>query len=142
MIEIARGIAIGDDELVLKFVHSSGPGGQNVNKVATAVQLRFDIRNSPSLTPELKEILSLVQPGGIILFKRNVENPHQLAQLSADIQKEVYGKEEFPLFVAIDQEGGVVTRLVDPFTQFSSQGELGDAGYDQVFKRGSTMAYE
>ncbi|MCT8970364.1 alternative ribosome rescue aminoacyl-tRNA hydrolase ArfB [Microbaculum marinisediminis] len=43
-------IAIDESELEERFVQASGPGGQNVNKVATAVQLRFDVANSPSLT--------------------------------------------------------------------------------------------
>jgi len=54
MLQITPTLTIPDDELTFTFVRSSGPGGQNVNKVATATQLRFDVRNSPSLPEEVK----------------------------------------------------------------------------------------
>src|SRR5437868_15188734 len=49
MIRITDAISIDESEIDESFVRSSGPGGQNVNKLSTAVQLRFDVRNSPSL---------------------------------------------------------------------------------------------
>jgi ribosome-associated protein len=53
-IEIAPGVTIDDGELEISFIQASGPGGQNVNKVATAAQLRFDARHSLSLPNEVK----------------------------------------------------------------------------------------
>ncbi len=50
-------ITIGEEEITEQFVRASGPGGQNVNKVATAVQLRFNVMASPSLPPEVRERL-------------------------------------------------------------------------------------
>ncbi len=54
MLVITPDIAIADDELVERFVRSAGPGGQNVNKVSTAVELRFDVAGSPSLPEDLR----------------------------------------------------------------------------------------
>jgi len=49
MIVVTPEIAVGDDELIETFIRAQGPGGQNVNKVSSAVQLRFDVRRSRSL---------------------------------------------------------------------------------------------
>jgi ribosome-associated protein len=49
MLTITPDLAIADSEIEEKFIRATGPGGQNVNKVATAVQLRFDVQHSPSL---------------------------------------------------------------------------------------------
>lgn len=57
MLVISPSIIIDDSELQERFVRSSGPGGQNVNKVSTAVELRFDIRQSASLPDALRERL-------------------------------------------------------------------------------------
>ncbi len=51
---VTPGIAIDESELVERFVLSSGPGGQNVNKVASAVELRFDAAQSPSLSEDVR----------------------------------------------------------------------------------------
>ena len=57
MINIPPTIAILEKEIKLDFIRSSGPGGQNVNKVSTAVQLRFDVKNSPSLSDDVRSRL-------------------------------------------------------------------------------------
>jgi len=74
MIEITPTLKIDEHELQFDFVRASGPGGQNVNKVATAVQLRFDIANSPSLASEIKGRLiqlsgNRVNTDGVLLIE-------------------------------------------------------------------------
>jgi ribosome-associated protein len=54
MIQVTPHIAIDEREIEESFVRASGPGGQNVNKLSTAVQLRFDVRRSPSLSDEVR----------------------------------------------------------------------------------------
>jgi ribosome-associated protein len=74
MIRVTDDIAIGEREISESFVRASGPGGQNVNKVATAVQLRFDARRSPSLSEGVRERLEslagarLTKEGVIVIF--------------------------------------------------------------------------
>ena len=74
MIEVTSSIRIDESEIQLDFIRASGPGGQNVNKVASSVQLRFDVRNSPSLESEVKERLirlagNRVTEGGILIIE-------------------------------------------------------------------------
>lgn len=73
MLRITPEIAVSDDEIVLQFVRASGPGGQHVNKVATAVQLRFDVAGSPSLPAEVRTRLRSIAgrrltEGGILVI--------------------------------------------------------------------------
>jgi ribosome-associated protein len=60
MIRVAPDIAIHEKELTFDFVRSSGPGGQNVNKVATTVQLRFDVEASDAIPLEVKKRLKRI----------------------------------------------------------------------------------
>ena len=70
MIRITDTISIDDSELEESFVRSSGPGGQNVNKVSSAVQLRFDARGSPSLPNDVA--IRLMRLAGSRLTKEGV----------------------------------------------------------------------
>ena len=60
MIQITTDISIDEKEIKMDFIRASGPGGQNVNKVASAVQLRFDVYGSPSLPDDVRKRLTLL----------------------------------------------------------------------------------
>jgi len=60
MIRVTKDISLNEDEIKVDFIRSSGPGGQNVNKVATAVQLRFDVANSPSLPEDVRKRIVII----------------------------------------------------------------------------------
>ncbi len=98
MIEVSSSIKLDENELQYDFIRASGPGGQNVNKVATAVQLRFDVRNSPSLDPAVKARLTklagsrMTDEGILIIEARRYRTQEQnrfdaLQRLTALLQK-------------------------------------------------------
>lgn len=74
MIEITPSLSLSEDELSFKAARASGPGGQHVNKTSSAVELRFDVRKSPSLPDDAKARLErlagsrLTQDGVLVLF--------------------------------------------------------------------------
>jgi ribosome-associated protein len=70
MLEITPSLFIDERELTFEFIRASGPGGQNVNKVATSVQLRFDAARSPSLPQEVKSrLMKLVTSDGVLVIE-------------------------------------------------------------------------
>lgn len=90
MIEITPALALDEDEIQISFVQSSGPGGQNVNKVATAAQLRFDVTQSPSLSPEIRERLiklagkNITKEGWLVIDARRFRTQERNRQDAID----------------------------------------------------------
>ncbi|MEL7449308.1 MAG: alternative ribosome rescue aminoacyl-tRNA hydrolase ArfB [Pseudomonadota bacterium] len=83
LLRITPSVAIDDGELQWQFVRASGPGGQNVNKVATAALLRFDAARSPSLPADVKRrLLALAgnratEAGEIVIHAQRFRTQHQ-----------------------------------------------------------------
>ena len=86
MIRVTGTITIGEEEIHQEFIRASGPGGQNVNKVATAVQLRFDVAHSPSLPEDVRERLThlagkrMTKEGYLIIDARRFRTQEQNRQ--------------------------------------------------------------
>jgi len=95
MIQITPTLAIDEREIHEEFVRAAGPGGQNVNKVATAVQLRFDVAHSPSLPDEVRTRLltlarSRITEDGVLIitarqFRTQVQNRRAALNLLTDL---------------------------------------------------------
>ena len=103
-IEITRTISIDASELEETFVRSAGPGGQNVNKVSSAVQLRFDLQNSPNIPEPMKRRVAVL--AGRKLTKQGVlvitANSHRDQPMNrADAQERL---------VALLKEGAVAPK--------------------------------
>lgn len=77
MIEVTPNILLGDEEVQVRAVRASGPGGQHVNKVSTAIELRFDVRGSPSLPERVRARLyglsgnRLTQEGVVVMVAQS-----------------------------------------------------------------------
>ncbi len=95
MIMVTKSIAINESELQFLFVRSSGPGGQNVNKVSTAVQLRFDVGNTPSLPGDVRTRLirmagrRITQDGILIIEARQFRTQERNREDAVDRMKEL-----------------------------------------------------
>jgi len=67
--------------------------------------------NDATLTPQLKELMERLRPGGVLLLSRNIKNEDQLKKLTQDLQNVSLGYSSLPLLIAVDQEGGTISRI-------------------------------
>jgi ribosome-associated protein len=102
-IEITRALSIPADELRFKFARSGGPGGQNVNKVSTRVELLFDVVNSPTLNDEQKQRV-------IASLKTRIDSRGVLRLTSDESRSQWRNREEVVRKLATLLKSAVATR--------------------------------
>jgi ribosome-associated protein len=101
-VEVTPAIALGDDEVQVRAVRASGPGGQHVNKVSTAIELRFDVRGSPSLPEPVRARLyrlsggRLTQDGVLVLVAQEHRSQEMNRQAALDRLLELVRKAAEP----------------------------------------------
>lgn len=96
-----------------------------------------------SVPADFKKLIEDYDLGGVIYFKKNVQSPAQLAELSNELQFGCRRKGAPALFISIDHEGGKVNRLVKPFTKFPGNDHLGELGSPKIgFEFGSVLGKE
>ena len=103
-------------------------------------QLLIGSLPATAITPEMRSLAKEFSLGGVIFFSRNIEAPEQVAELSRDVQQLAL---ELPLWVSVDQEGGRVARLKEPFTRWPPMATLGRSGsVDLAARFGAALAAE
>jgi len=85
------------------------------------------------LNKELKFLIETLKVGGLILFSHNLSSPKQIKTLCSSVQKYARSCGQPPLFIAVDQEGGEVARLKEPFTQFPGNPSMKDVKDAETF---------
>jgi len=108
-----------------------------IHKIGQLLMVGFD---GAAPSEEVEELIRKHHIGGVILFSRNIKDPAQCAKLTESLQK---AAPDAPLFIAVDQEGGRVSRLAPPFTQFPPARTLGHCdSVDLTYSCAEAMAKE
>ena len=137
MVRVRDDIDIGEDEIGFSFSRSSGPGGQNVNKVSSAVQLRFDLRNSPSLPIDMKHRARRLAEQLCKAGYNAVGLQGNMSQPQRDRAMGGFREGKFKILVATD----IAARGIDVL-DCSSGGLTGSATAARIMRRWRTMGWK